>query len=50
VEEAIATARDIGARKTYLTHLTHRLEYDDLAARLPAGVSPAFDGLILELD
>ena len=50
VEEAIATARDIGARKTFLTHLTHRLEYDDLAARLPPGVSPAFDGLMLELD
>lgn len=50
VEEAIATARDIGARKTYLTHLTHRLEYDELASGLPAGVTPAFDGLVVEMD
>ena len=49
VEEAIATARDLGARRTYLTHLTHRLDYRELEDRLPADVRPAFDGLTLDI-
>ncbi len=50
VEEAVAAARSVGARRTYLTHLTHRLEYGDLLSRLPGGVMPAFDGLAVEID
>jgi len=50
VEEAIATAQDLGAQRTYLTHLTHRLDHDELAARLPETMRPAFDGLVVEID
>jgi phosphoribosyl 1,2-cyclic phosphate phosphodiesterase len=50
VEEAIDTARAIGAKETYLTHLTHRVRHAELIERLPAGVHPAFDGLTVEID
>jgi phosphoribosyl 1,2-cyclic phosphate phosphodiesterase len=49
VEEALEAAREVGARRTYLIHLTHRLRHADLAARLPAGVEPAYDGLTVEI-
>jgi phosphoribosyl 1,2-cyclic phosphate phosphodiesterase len=48
VPEAIETAQRIGARRTFLTHLTHRHSYADLAARLPEGILPAYDGLVTE--
>jgi len=50
VEEAVETAREIGAERTYLTHLTHRLRHETLLGALPPGVEPAYDGLIVDLD
>ncbi len=49
IPEAIDTARAIGARRTILTHLTHETGHADLAARLPEGVEPGFDGQTLEV-
>jgi phosphoribosyl 1,2-cyclic phosphate phosphodiesterase len=49
IEEAIAAAELVGAERTYLTHLTHRVLHKDLLARLPGGVLPAYDGLTIEL-
>ncbi|MBA3258614.1 MAG: MBL fold metallo-hydrolase [Gemmatimonadales bacterium] len=48
IGEAIQTARELGARRTYLTHLTHETGHADLAARLPPGIMPAYDGLTVE--
>ncbi len=48
IDEAIATARAVGATRTLLTHLTHETGHADLAGRLPAGIEPAYDGLVLE--
>ncbi len=50
VEEALDAARSVGARRTYLTHLTHRLDYHELAARLPENVEPAYDGLVVDIE
>jgi len=50
IEEAIETSRAVGARRTYLTHLTHRVTHAELVERLPEGVYPAFDGLTVEID
>lgn len=50
VEEAIEAARAVGARRTYLTHLTHRVTHAELLERLPDGVLPAYDGLVVEVD
>ncbi len=45
--EALEVAREIGADRTYLTHLTHDNFHADLEAELPQGISPAFDGLTI---
>lgn len=45
VGDALQVAHDVGAERTYLTHLTHESSHAALAARLPAGVEPAYDGL-----
>jgi phosphoribosyl 1,2-cyclic phosphate phosphodiesterase len=49
VEEAIEAAREVGARRTYLTHLTHRVTHRELLDRLPDGILPAYDGLTVEV-
>ena len=49
IGEAVETARAIGAGRTYLTHLTHETGYAALAAELPPGVFPAYDGLTVEI-
>jgi phosphoribosyl 1,2-cyclic phosphate phosphodiesterase len=49
IPEAIETARDLGARRTLLTHLTHETGHADLAARLPAGIEPGYDGQVVEV-
>ena len=48
--EAIAVAREVGASRTYLTHLTHENAHADLEAELPPGIAPAFDGLVVDVD
>ncbi len=45
LEEAVALARRIGARRTLLTHMTHDMDFSSLAGGLPAGIEPAYDGL-----
>jgi phosphoribosyl 1,2-cyclic phosphate phosphodiesterase len=32
----------------YLTHMNHMMDYETLKAALPAGVEPAYDGLVIE--
>jgi len=50
IEEAIEVARRIGARHTYITHLTHRVRHADLIERLPPGITAAYDGLEITID
>jgi phosphoribosyl 1,2-cyclic phosphate phosphodiesterase len=50
VSEAVAAAKKVGARQTWLTHLTHRTGHAELEAELPAGIAPAFDGLTVQID
>lgn len=45
IPEAVEVARAVGAKRTLLTHLTHKFAHAELASRLPAGVEPAYDGL-----
>jgi phosphoribosyl 1,2-cyclic phosphate phosphodiesterase len=49
IGEAVETAQALGARQTYLTHLTHETGHAELAAQLPHGVMPAYDGLTVEI-
>ncbi len=50
VSEAVDAARKVGARQTWLTHLTHRTAHADLEKELPKGIAPAFDGLTIEVN
>jgi phosphoribosyl 1,2-cyclic phosphate phosphodiesterase len=49
VEEAVETAQALGAERTYLTHLSHRVSHGELERRLPAGIFAAHDGLVVEV-
>jgi len=49
ISEAVSTAEDLGAARTYLTHLTHETGHAELEAALPPGISPAYDGLTVEV-
>ncbi len=46
--EALAVAKQVGAPRTYLTHLTHDNFHAQLEAELPVGIAPAFDGLTIQ--
>lgn len=48
LDEAIALSRELKARKTYLTHISHQLGlHGELSKELPSGVELAVDGLQL---
>lgn len=49
IGEAIECAREIGARQTYLIHLTHDISHEEFGTTLPDGVALAWDGLELEI-
>lgn len=46
---ALQSARDLGARQLYLTHMGNGLDYRTLLAELPEWAAPAHDGLEIEL-
>jgi phosphoribosyl 1,2-cyclic phosphate phosphodiesterase len=50
VSEAVSAAQKVGARQTWLTHLTHRTGHAGLEAELPRGIAPAFDGLTVQIN
>lgn len=46
LEEAVEVAQRVGAKRTWLTHLSHQLpRYKKLLSELPSGIRPAYDGL-----
>jgi phosphoribosyl 1,2-cyclic phosphate phosphodiesterase len=47
IGEAIAAAAEIGAKQTWLTHLTHLNDHATTDAAMPTGVRLAYDGLRL---
>jgi phosphoribosyl 1,2-cyclic phosphate phosphodiesterase len=49
IEEAIEAARGLGARRTWLTHLTHLTDHATAEAALPPGTWLAYDGLRIGL-
>lgn len=49
LDDAIEVARRIGARKTYFTHCSCRLDYDQVNAETPDDIELAYDGLRIPL-
>lgn len=50
LDRACEFAEQIAAKQTYLTHIAHDHSHEELLDRLPEGVEPAYDGLVLTLD
>ena len=46
--KAIEWSKRIGPRQTWLTHMSHLLDYGTLAQTLPDNIKPGYDGLVLE--
>ena len=49
LSEAVDMAARLGARQTYFTHMCHDLPHAETCAALPAGITLAHDGLVVEL-
>jgi phosphoribosyl 1,2-cyclic phosphate phosphodiesterase len=49
VSEAVEAAQRIGARETWLIHLTHEVDHATVEATLPEGIRLAYDELVLEV-
>jgi phosphoribosyl 1,2-cyclic phosphate phosphodiesterase len=49
ISEAVSAAERVGAKQTYLTHLTHRTAHAALERELPPGIAPAYDGLVVDI-
>lgn len=45
IEECVDHLQRIGAKRSFLTHLTHHSDHDRLQASLPAGIEVPWDGL-----
>lgn len=49
IDDALAVVQDLKPERTLFTHLTHETGHAELAAKLPRGVEPGYDGLTLEI-
>jgi phosphoribosyl 1,2-cyclic phosphate phosphodiesterase len=49
LSQAIEAALKIGAKKTFFTHIAHKLEHEETEKALPGGMFLAFDGLVIQL-
>lgn len=50
IGEAVEVAERVGAKRTYLIHLTHQTSHAELAGELPPHIQPAHDGLTVRID
>ena len=49
-DQSLEMAKKINARETYLIHMTHSLEYEDLKNKLPKSIYAGYDGLELTVN
>lgn len=50
LDEAVAAARRIGARRTWFIHMCHDLDHETTNAALPPDLRLAYDGLTFEVE
>jgi len=46
---ALELIREVSPQRAILTHMSHTIDYDEVSARLPAGISLAYDGMTVEI-
>jgi phosphoribosyl 1,2-cyclic phosphate phosphodiesterase len=49
VDQAVELIDKLSLKHGYLTHLSHRLDHEQLDDYLPDHVSPAYDGLVINV-
>ena len=49
VDKALDWIGRVRPKRAVFTHMSGLFDYDELAARLPDGVEPAFDGMVIEV-
>ena len=49
LEQTLGWIARVKPRRAILTHMNHRVDYAEWAARLPSGVEPAYDGMVIAL-
>ena len=49
LEEAVQFSKKVGAKKTWLTHLSHAIDHEAASRQLPSNVQLGYDGLLIEL-
>lgn len=50
LERTLGWIAQVRPRRAWLTHMNHEVDYADWAAKLPPGVAPAHDGLVIDVD
>jgi phosphoribosyl 1,2-cyclic phosphate phosphodiesterase len=50
LQKTLGWVERVGPRLAYLTHMNHEVDYATWRAKLPDGVEPAHDGLVIEID
>jgi phosphoribosyl 1,2-cyclic phosphate phosphodiesterase len=50
IAQAVEVARQIGARRTWFTHVAHDLPHEATSAALPEGMALAHDGQVIEME
>ncbi len=48
LDKVIGWAERLRPKRTILTHMSPRLDYNALLARLPQGMEPAYDGMVID--
>ena len=49
IDEAVQVSKQINAKQTYFTHMTHDVLHDEANAKLPPNIRLAYDGLTVEV-
>lgn len=50
IDEACLLAQELKIQNTFLTHITHDIDYQTESAKLPANIALAYDGMIIEYE
>ncbi len=50
LHQSLDVLKEIGAERSFLTHMCHNIEHSELTSILPEGIEPAYDGLQIFLE